>query len=99
MYSQLFARSFKWFKDFILFFFYLVLGLAFGVNALSKLSGGPLDLIYASGAVSGIMRLTFGFYDYDGEMFVTVCGVRGCLLRDMSQPDLTLYLTNPPPPT
>ena len=68
MYSQLFARSFKWFKDFILFFFYLVLGLAFGVNALAKLSGGPLDLIYASGAVSGIMRLTFGFYDYDGEM-------------------------------
>ena len=64
IYAQLFARSFKYFKDFIAFLSYLIIGLAFGSNALARSSGGTLDFMIASGAISGISRLTFGFYEF-----------------------------------
>lgn len=47
------------------YFIYLVTGLAFGSNALSIASGGNVDFVTGWGAVSGILRLTFGYYEYD----------------------------------
>ena len=64
IYAQLIARSTKYLKDFLAFLVYLFLGLAFGSLGLAKSSGGPLDFIFTTTALSSITRLTFGFYDF-----------------------------------
>ena len=52
-------------QDFLAYFAYLIAGLAFGCNALAVASGGNADFITTPGAIAGILRLTFGYYDYD----------------------------------
>jgi hypothetical protein len=64
IYAQLIARSIKYFKDFLTFLFYLIIGLAFGSNALARSSGGSLDFMISWGAINSISRLTFGFYEF-----------------------------------
>lgn len=64
IYATLLGRSFVFFKDFLLYFAYLVLGLMFGVGYLMIASGGNPDFMTNAGAFSGILRLTFGYYDY-----------------------------------
>ena len=64
IYAQLIARSFKYLKDFITFLCYLIIGLAFGSNAIARSSGGSLDFMISTGAVFSISRLTFGFYEF-----------------------------------
>ena len=52
-------------QDFLAYFAYLIAGLAFGCNALAVASGGNADFITTPGAIAGILRLTFGYYEYD----------------------------------
>ena len=60
VYASLIGRSFVFLKDFLAYFMYLITGLAFGCNALAVASGGNADFLTTSGAIAGILRLTFG---------------------------------------
>jgi uncharacterized membrane protein len=65
IYATLIGDAMVYLKDFGAYFLYLVLGLGFGSMALAMASGGNVDFVTLSGAISGILRMTFGYYDYD----------------------------------
>ena len=65
VYTMLFHESWKTLRDFIPWFLLLMVTQAWFISTLYSQGGTSKDMLYSGGALSVVLRLVFGFYDYD----------------------------------
>jgi len=65
VYTMLFHESWKTLRDFIPWFLLLMMTQAWFIALLYSGAGTNTDMLYIGGSLSVVLRLVFGFYDYD----------------------------------
>jgi len=65
VYTNLFYESWKTLRDFIPWFLLLMVTQAWFISTLYSGAGTNPDMLNIGGSMSVVLRLVFGFYDYD----------------------------------
>ena len=65
VYTMLFHESWKTLRDFIPWFLLLMMTQAWFIAHMYSGAGTSSDMMHSGGALSTVIRLVFGFYDYD----------------------------------